>query len=281
MRINLLASAAGIAAAIAFAAPATAQDMTTDDAPFTGVWVGGSFGYDVQPNDVGEGIVFDRNLDGTFGDTVRTGTGANAFSPGFCNGAARSSANQACRNDRDDMSYSARVGADHQYGNIVVGVIGEFGKSEITDSVTAFSSTPAFYTMTRSLDWEASIRGRAGYAADKTLFFGSFGAGYARINNEFTTSNTANSFTSTGNDNRWGLTGGGGIEQKIGKNFSIGIEYLYHQYQDNDYRVRAGGNAGTPFTNATNGGTTAGTDFRRTGDDFRWHSVRGTASFRF
>ncbi|KQM63696.1 hypothetical protein ASE75_11395 [Sphingomonas sp. Leaf17] len=280
MRNHLLASAAGIAALVAFAAPAAAQDMV-EDAPFSGVYVGGSFGFDAQPNDVGETIEFDRNLDGVFRDTVRTGTGANAFAPGFCNGAARSSANLNCRNDRDDMSYSARVGADHQSGNIVVGVIGEFGKSEITDSVTAFSSTPAFYTMTRSLDWEASIRGRAGFAANKTLFFGSFGAGYARIKNDFTTSNTANVFSSTGDDNRWGINAGGGIEQKIGKNFSIGVEYLYHQYQDDDYRVRAGGNAGTPFTNATNGGTTAGTDFRRNFDYFRWHSVRGTASFRF
>lgn len=280
MRTTLLASAAGIAAALAFAAPAAAQDMV-EDAPFTGIHVGGSFGFDAQPNDVGETIEFDRNLDGVFLDTVRTGTGANAFAPGFCNGAARSSANQNCRNDRDDLSYSARVGADYQYGNIVVGVIGEFGKSEITDSVTAFSSTPAFYTMTRSLDWEASIRGRAGYAANKTLFYGSFGAGYARIKNDFTTSNTANAFTSTGDDNRWGINGGGGIEQKISKNFSIGVEYLYHQYNDDDYRVRATGAAGTPFTNATNGGTAAGTDFRRNFDYFRWHSVRGTASFRF
>ena len=72
-----------------------------------------------------------------------------------------------------------------------------------------------------------------------------------------------------------------GIEQKIGRNFSIGMEYMFHQYQDNDYRVRVTGAAGTPFTNGTNGGTTSGTDFRRGDDNFRWHSLRATAAFRF
>lgn len=280
MRTTLLASAAGIAAALAFAAPAAAQDMV-EDAPFTGVYFGGSFGYDVQPNDVGESIQFDRNLDGRFADTVLTGTGANAFSPGFCNGAARSSANQNCRNDRDDISYSARVGADHQYGNIVIGVVGEFGKSEITDSVTAFSVTPASYTMTRSLDWEASARGRLGFAANNTLFYGTGGVGYARISSDLDSSQSTNTFPNATKDNRWGINAGGGIEQKIGKNFSIGMEYMYHQYQDNDYVARVAGPAGTPFTNATNGGSTAGTDFRRNSDNFRWHSIRGTAAFRF
>jgi outer membrane immunogenic protein len=56
---------------------------------------------------------------------------------------------------------------------------------------------------------------------------------------------------------------------------------MYHQYRDDDFRVRAAGPAGTPFTNGANGGTTNGTDFRRSDEMFRWHSVRATAAFRF
>ena len=176
------------------------------------------------------------------------------------------------------MGYSARVGADYQRGNIVVGVVGEFGKNEISDSVSAFSTTPAFYTMTRDLKWEASARGRLGYAANTTLFYGTFGAGYARINRDFYSSNTANAYAQSGKKNQFGITGGGGIEQKLGRNFSVGLEYQYHQYQDNDYRVRAaGGPAGGPFTR----GNASGTDFRRDSQDFRWHSLRATAAFRF
>jgi outer membrane immunogenic protein len=274
---------AGLASATAFAATPVLAQETTADAPFSGIYVGGSFGYDVQPNDVGESISFDRDLNGSFGDTISTAAAPNAFSPGFCNGAATSNTAPAvggrgCRNDKDGIAYYGRVGADVQRGNFVVGVVGEFGKAEIRDSVTAFSTTPAFYTITRKLNWEASVRGRAGYAADTTLFYATGGVGYADIDNSFTTGNTANTFTANGNKKQWGITAGGGIEQKIGRNFSVGLEYLFHRYEDNDYRVRAaGGPVGGPFTR----GNAAGTDFRRGSDYFRWHSARAVAAFRF
>ncbi|HEU0066595.1 MAG TPA: hypothetical protein VFQ57_05075, partial [Sphingomonas sp.] len=233
------------------AAPAFAQDMApaTDEAPFSGVYIGAAGGYDVQPNDIGSSILFDRNLDGGFNDTVLTGTGANAFGTpngGFCNGRATgrtSLTNTAqgpgtCRNDDNGYSYYVRAGADHQAGNIVVGFVGEFGKSEITDSVTGFSTTPAAYVMTRSIDWEASVRGRLGFAANTTLFYGTFGPGYANIDRSFFSTQSVNTFTGSGKRRQFGITGGGGVEQKIGRNFSVGLEYMYHQYQDDDYRVR-------------------------------------------
>lgn len=281
MRNTLYAGLAG-ATLLAFATPAFAQD-SVDDEPFTGVYVGAAGGYDVQPNDVGSGILFDRNLDGNFNDTVTTAAGANAFSPGFCNGAARGNAPAAgCRNDKDGWAYYGRVGADKQMGKFVVGVVGEFGKSDITDSVSAFSTTPASYTMTRSLDWEAGARGRAGYVAgDSSLFYVTGGAGYARINHDFATTNTANAFGLRGKRNQWGIQAGGGIEQKLGSNFSIGMEYLYHRYDDDDFRVRATAGsapATNPFILPPN---TTGTDFARSDQRFGWHSIRATAAFRF
>lgn len=271
---------AGIAGAL-LATPALAQD-TVDDQAFTGIYVGGSVGFDAQPNDIGERILFDRNLDGGFNDTVLNAAGANAFGPGFCNGRARGAGNGGCLNDRDDIAYSARVGWDQQMGHALVGVVGEFGKSEIRDSVSAFSTTPANYVMNREIDWEASIRGRAGYVAgESTLFYGTFGVGYARIDNYFTSTNGVNTFSDTGKSTEWGVLGGGGVEQKLGRNFSIGLEYMYHDYNDPDYRVRIGGAAGTPFTNAATGGSAQGTDLRRSPSDFRWHSIRATAAFRF
>ena len=143
--------------------------------------VGVAGGYDAQPNDGGSRILFDRNLDGRFGDTVSTATGADAFGApvgGFCHGRAYGSngptnptAPGGCHKDEDGWAYYGRVGWDYQRGNIVIGAVGEFGKSEITDSVSAFSTTPASYTMTRSVDWEASIRGRLGYTPNNTTLF--------------------------------------------------------------------------------------------------------------
>lgn len=282
MRMRVLSGAAiGALAMVASASPAAAQDAN-GESHFDGPYVGGSFGLSMNQNNRGETILFDTNQDGRFGDRVNTAAGANAFSPGFCNGAATSSAPGNCENDQDDMEYYGRVGFDSQMGNFVVGVVGEFGKSEIRDSVSGFSTTPALYTMTREFDWNASIRGRAGYAAGgKTLFYVAGGPAYARIKNSFTTSNGANGFTSTDSrHNSWGVTGGGGVEQKLGSNFSIGLEYMYNQYQDDDYRVRAG--PGTaPATNPFLLVNAGGTDFARSEDKFKFHSVRATAAFRF
>ena len=288
MRTTLYAALAGAAAFGLTAAPAFAQDTTpqevTADAPFSGLYIGAAGGYDVQPNDVGSSILFDRNLDGRFGDSVTTGTGANAFSTGFCNGSTRATTlagGRGCRNDDNGFAYYGRVGMDTQRGNIVVGVVGEFGKSEITDSVTAFSTTPASYVMTRSVDWEASIRGRAGYAVNTTLFYGTFGAGYAKIDRDFYSTNTGNAYQQSGKRQQFGILGGGGIEQKVTPNISVGMEYMFHQYQDDDFRVRVTQGtqpATNPFVLAPN---TTGTDFRRSDDKFRWHSLRATAAFRF
>ncbi|NJR79405.1 outer membrane protein [Sphingomonas corticis] len=278
--MKIIALAAGVAIALT-TFPAAAQE----DAGFNGLYVGAAGGYDVQPNDTGSGVLFDRNLDGRYGDVVRTGSGADAFSPGFCNGAARNQlspgAGGSCANDKDDWAYYGRVGLDAQRGRIVVGVVGEFGTTNITDAVTAFSSTPASYVFNRGIDWEAGIRARAGFTPnDTTLFYGTFGPGYARIDRAFGSTNTTNTFTGSGKRNQFGIQGGGGVEQRIGR-FSIGLEYLYHQYRDDDYVVRAAGPAGTPFTNAANGGNAAGTDFIRSDDKFRWHSMRATVGFRF
>ena len=272
-------TAAAIGALCLAALPAYAQD--SEDKEFSGPYVGVTLGGSLQNNDAGETIEFDRDLNGSFGDTVVTSGGANAFSPGFCNGRASSTANMDCENDTDGPAYSVRAGWDFQMGNVVVGVVGEFGKSELTDSVSAFSTTPARYTMQRRMQWDAGLRARAGYAAGgKTLFYVTGGGAYARMDHRFETSNTANSFTVTGGRDAWGWAGGGGVEQKLGRNFSLGVEYLYTTVKDDDNGIRAG--AGTaPATNPFLLSGAGGTDFRRTDRDFDWGVLRATAAFRF
>jgi outer membrane immunogenic protein len=275
------ASLSLLALGAAIAAPASAQ--SADDADgFTGFYVGGSFGAAVQPNDGGKSsILFDRNADGTFGDTVTTVAGADAFSPGFCGGGATSSAPGGCRKDKDGIEYMGRVGADYQRGRIVIGIVGEGGRAEITDRVSAFSTTPAFYTLSRSLEYNASIRGRLGYTPNNsTLFYGTFGPSYGKVRNSITTSNAANSFATNGKQDAWGFSAGGGVEQKLGKHFSIGLEYLYTDLNDDNSRVQVG--PGTaPATNPFLLGNAAGTTFKRSDENFRWHSMRAVATFRF
>lgn len=276
------------ALAIAAASPAFAQSDDSTQS-WTGPYIGGSLGYGWQPNnkkDKNETVVFDTNLDGTYGDTVRTATGGNAFSPGFCRGRALGSLPSSCAGDQDGkVEWSVHAGYDVQMGNFVVGAVVEGGQSNIKNSVSAFSTTPANYVMTRELEWDGAARLRAGVAfGTGTLIYGTGGVAYAKIKNSFATTNGFNTFTETNRtDKDWGWTAGGGIEQKVSKNFSIGVLYKYTRFNDDGYTVNAG--QGTPpsttnpFVNPT---TTAGsTNFQRTSDRFDSHSVRATASFRF
>lgn len=262
------------------AVPAMAQENRDTTRDFNGPYISIGGGGALQGSDRGETLVFDTNRDGTYGDTVTTSGGANAFSPGFCNGAATGTANLGCRNDRDGPEFFGRLGYDRRMGNIVVGALIEGGHSVARDSVSGFSTTPASYTMTREADYQASARLRAGYTpGGGALFYVTGGGAYAKLDNRFATTNTANSFADNGRTNAWGYAAGGGAELMVTNNIGIGLEYLYTDVKDKDYVVNVGAGTAAP-TNPflLNGG---GTDIQRSDPHFRTHSVRGTLSFRF
>lgn len=263
--------------------PAFAQDGNGDrdrSQDFNGPYISIGGGGTLQGSDRGETLIFDTDRDGVYGDPVNTVGGTDAFSPGFCNGAATSTANLGCRNDKDGPEFFGRVGYDRRMGNFVLGALIEGGRSVARDSVSGFSTTPAAYTLSREADYQASARLRAGYTpGGGALFYVTGGPAYARLDNKFATTNTANSFADTGKTNGWGYAAGGGAEIMVSKSIAIGLEYLYTDLKDKDYVVSVGQGTSAP-TNPflLNGG---GTDIQRSDPHFRTHSVRGTFSFRF
>lgn len=277
MKLPNLAHAA-ILGAVLGATPAAAQEATGD---WTGLYAGVRLGYAFQPENNDETVLFDTNLDGTFGDLVRTGAGANAFSTGFCGGGAGGAeVASGCGDDKDGYDVSAHVGFDYDFGGIVVGVVGEYGRANVRDDVTAFSTTPASYTLTRRLRDNGNIRARAGVALGQTLVYGTGGFSYAKIRNSFRSTNTANQFVNSGSDEVYGYNAGGGFDIKVSDNFSIGALYLFRSLEDEDFRVRTfRGTA--PATNPFVLVNTSGTNFARSEKDFETHSVTAVASFRF
>ncbi len=268
-----------VLAASTAAVPAMAQDGRADH--FDGPYIAIVGDHSMQESDGDETLLFDTDRDGEYDDTVRTVLGADAFSPGFCGGTANgNNAAAGCSNDEDDFGAYARIGLDKRYGNFVVGALIEGGKSWATDSATGFSTTPASYTFTREVDYEAAARLRVGYTPNGgVLFYGTGGGAYAKLDNSFTTTNGANSFTDNGKSDAWGWQAGGGVEAMLGNNLSIGLEYLYTNFSDNDYVVEVG--PGTaPATNPflLNGG---GTNMIRSDQDFDRHAVRVTTGLRF
>lgn len=271
-----------IALALA-AGPALAQD-------WTGGYVGGYAGVVGEPDDGNDRIRFDTDLDGSFDDTVRTGAGADAFSPGFCNGQANGrTPAEGCDGNDSGGEGGIRAGYDWEVGNFLFGVVGEYGISDARDAVSAFSTTPARYTMIRKVDTIGALRGRAGWIVGDdraNLFYATAGVARAELETGFNSSNTANTFTRSGDESVDGTQLGFGYERKFGDglmgsgSWTVGIEYLMTSLDDEDARVRtARGTA--PATNPFVLVNAAGTDFRRSDDEFDFDSVRVTATYRF
>lgn len=265
---------------VLLSAATISSNALADD--WSGFHAGAYLGSVMDPDDNNDTILFDTNLDGDFADTVRTASGANAFSPGFCDGTANDrTPATSCDNNSGGAEYGLRVGYDWQAGQLVYGVIGEYGMSDARDAVAAFSTTPAYYTMLRKVDAMFAVRARVGYSfgEDRNLVYATGGYVSADIDNFFETSNGVNTFVNSGSSDADGYQFGIGFERRFGERLSIGVEYLLSQLDDDEARVRAQGPAAAtnPFllVNAS------GTDFRRSDDDLDLDSLRLTASYRF
>ncbi len=273
-------AAAGVCALALMAGQAFAQDAQSS---WQGPYVGGFAGYANTQGDKDERLLFDTNLDGAYGDTVRTTAAADAFSPGFCNGTPNgNNAGAGCSKDRNQNGeIGLRAGYDWQFGAIVAGVVGDVSLPGGEDAVTGFSTTPANYSFRRQIDTLVAARVRLGYTMGRYLPYVTGGYANGNVASSFASSNSANSFTPAKQD-EWadGYQLGAGIETKVRSNISIGLEYMYTKLSDGGHIVRVG--TGTaPATNPFLLVNTQGTDLRRSNDDIELHSVRLTAALRF
>ena len=271
-------------AAMTCAFTAATAVLATAQTTWTGPYVGATIGAGFQMDDADETVRFDTNLDGMFTDTVRTIAGADAFSPGFCGGIANGPTPGAgCVEDEDGLDAGGRAGYDWQRGMLVVGALVDVSRTDVTDGVSAFSTTPAFYAFSRELKAVGGLRGRIGVGNQRLLVYGTGGGAWGRIEHLFTTSNGVNTFV-PGKDqprteNSWGYQAGGGLEVRLGGRWSLTGEYLFTSLDDGDEgTVRSQGPAAAtnPFilVNAS------GTDLQRS-DRFEFQAVRVGLSYRF
>ncbi len=285
------AASAVLLGSITLVGTSHAADLVTADpilAPviertWTGGYVGGYIGGVFEGDDNSGQILFDTNLNGIFGepgDIVPTGTGANAFAPGFCSGTPTSIAPAVACDGDDDASFagSVRVGYDYQYDMFVFGGLVDLQFMDIERTSTAFS-VAASYSIQRELDFTAAGRVKLGYAfSDSLMAYGTGGVVFGDIDHSFTTTNGVNTFVLNDDDDNFGYQVGAGMEYRFTDNISLSVEYLYTDFGDDDTTVRAaGGPAGATF-NATNPN---GTDFALADDRFDYHSVMVGLNYRF
>ena len=161
----------------------------------------------------------------------------------------------------------------------MAGVVGEYGRNEFKDQVSAFSTTPANYVVSQQIGDAFAVRGRLGFDLDGLLLYGTGGGVYGKIRNRIRSSNTANAFSISGGEYELGYRVGGGVEKNVG-GFSLGAQYLYTNIGFDPAVVRV--SRGTaPATNPFILVNPNGTDFRTSNDDFENHNISVTASFRF
>jgi outer membrane immunogenic protein len=131
------------------------------------------------------------------------------------------------------------LGANFQTGALVLGVEGDWDYSGINTG-TSMTICNITGTCQTGNNWLATIRGRAGYAVDRVMFYLTAGGAFANVQTTF--NGVTNSHAQAG----W--TAGLGMEWAFANNWSAKIEYLYANIGSGTI------NCSTPACTAANGG---------------------------
>jgi outer membrane immunogenic protein len=150
-----------------------------------------------------------------------------------------------------------QLGYMWQAGQFVFGVEGDIDATRLRNTFTSVGLPPAPFVAGDTLavrnDWQASARGRLGWAWDRVLIYGTGGAAWANLKATGTFPAVgAIPGTITALDRTvFGWTVGGGLDYALAPGWSLGAEYRFTRF-DND-------NNGTGFgllTTSAAGATT-------------------------
>ncbi len=112
------------------------------------------------------------------------------------------------------------VGGNYQMGSFVLGLEGDWDWSNLNGSASCGKPGAPPATCETKSDWLGTARGRAGWAWDRILFYGTGGAAFGDLQ----AGKGALPFASA---TEIGWTAGAGIEAAITPNWTAKVEYLY------------------------------------------------------
>jgi outer membrane immunogenic protein len=170
------------------------------------------------------------------------------------------------RGDGDGFLLGAHAGYNMQFGGFVLGLEGDiegvFGDDDDDDPFGGVvlldaAGRPVLYSFgPHGLDWQASLRARAGFAFDRMLVYGTGGFAFGGVSGGF-----GNGGLFDNNDDTvTGWTLGAGVEFAITNNLTTRLEYRYTNFDRED----------DIFNNISVGGK-----------DFDFHTIRAGLSFKF
>jgi outer membrane immunogenic protein len=127
-----------------------------------------------------------------------------------------------------------QIGANHQFGRIVVGLEADAQGGNISDTASA-SVTPylapggvAAISSKNSVNWFGTVRPRLGYAFDRTLIYATGGLAWGEVKHTLSWADNFGFRAFDGSDQlRFGYVLGGGIEHAFSSRLSVKVEYQY------------------------------------------------------
>jgi outer membrane immunogenic protein len=220
--VKKLPGLVGVAAL--FATPTFAADLVTKPAhtepvfSWTGFYLGGYAGYALGRADTA----------GALDPNSPFGSAAPDAQPVY-------NANMSPQLKPRGFTGGGTVGANWQTGVIVWGVEGDFGAFNLSNSATASATPPSHAGLTSSTSVSAdrlgTVRGRVGWAFDRSLIFATAGAAFTNLG--FQQTNTYATLGPAGVENfsisnvRAGVAAGGGWEYMFAPRWSGKVEYLH------------------------------------------------------
>jgi outer membrane immunogenic protein len=137
----------------------------------------------------------------------------------------------------DGFLVGGTIGGNYQWGQFVLGIEADGDWQNLNG--TTFNNCPGGCT-TQS-DWLATVRGRAGYAFDRFLVYGTGGVAFGDLQ-------AAAGVLPFSSSTQTGWTAGGGVEFAFTPNLTGKVEYLYVDLGSQSCAVAncAGGTFATP-----------------------------------
>jgi outer membrane immunogenic protein len=176
------------------------------------------------------------------------------------------------RLDRDGFIGGGQMGYNWQVSpNWVFGLEADISYVDIRRDVAVIGTTGLNNIFRTRMDYLGTVRGRIGYAWDRTLLYATGGLAYAEIENSVNFFGPLGQLQFTGNNSRTetGYAVGGGIEHAFAPNWTVKAEYLFYDLGDNTVNVAV-------IPNSGGGGTGYNSRFENDG-----HIVRVGLNYKF
>lgn len=150
----------------------------------------------------------------------------------------------------------AHLGYNWQYGHYLVGLEADIDASNFS---TKSTGTLGYVRETR-IDWQSSLRARAGWISGPWLFYGTGGVAFSQATTSSSLAGALSPFATSG-ERHWGWTIGTGFERAISKDTTLSLEYRFTDF-----------GKGTIYNASANS---------QSESSFETHQIRGGISFRF